>query len=330
MNNAITQQFDRIKSFIEPDVWRICRPRRYAPPHGYPNPDLNAAWLAHTIEVIKRLPRINDVQRNCAIVASKVISASCPTVFVGHDFVEALTMTDPPEDMTLSDIQWPWDAVTFVLPEAFSKKHFGRNAPFLRVARQGNEKFGKGEIIVDDDPDAVGFFVVASTYDDADCFDFCAGQRVSQQIKTILTNDKQQDFTVNGVDGLGRLDYTTGKPMDNEADKIFMRRFSAVAIHLLLALNAVPEQLEPERMTRPARIKRGVVVKEELWHPRILGGNYSHTANERAALGGTHASPRLHVRRGHWRHQRHGKGNALTKMKWLKWMLIGAEEKEAA
>ena len=319
-----------------PELWKACCPRRYIPPHGYANPNKNASWIASVAILAQLEPNLNDVQKNVTIVGLKLAECSCPTVFVGQEFIEALTMTDPPEDMRLENLQWPWDAVTFVLPDAFVMKFFGRYAPFVRIARQGYgwlkppaalmplvpvgvdiEKFEK---------DAFGVFIVSTEMDDDTgngTHDYCTGHRMNTDVRTMLdcTNPNYKEFTKDGE----TKDF---KPEDRE----FTRKFAAVAVHLMLALNVIPDNQElftPESMARPAKIKRGVIVKEELWHPRILGKDYLLPKAHGPALGGTHASPRLHVRRGHWRQQRFGKQRSLIKPIWIRPMLVGVEQEAA-
>ncbi|HYE75794.1 MAG TPA: hypothetical protein VEF04_20795, partial [Blastocatellia bacterium] len=93
-----------------------------------------------------------------------------------------------------------------------------------------------------------------------------------------------------------------------------------LTLGLLLAFEARPEYYTPGSRQKAARHS-----KREIWTPNILGSGYRiKGASEQK--GGTHASPRLHWRRGHYRIQRFGAGLTETKRIWIEPVLVGAGE----
>jgi hypothetical protein len=64
--------------------------------------------------------------------------------------------------------------------------------------------------------------------------------------------------------------------------------------------------------------KPKTVGKAGLWTPRWIAPSYKRDRGGE----GTHASPRTHWRRGHWRNQRFGEGRADVKRLWIRPMMI--------
>jgi hypothetical protein len=98
----------------------------------------------------------------------------------------------------------------------------------------------------------------------------------------------------------GITDYTYTDFMGEEAakvqaDKELTERMSALMLKLLVILNMRPALITQGTQERPLRVKHGKVFKRELWSANFIGRGY-HLARERT---GTHAAPRLHIRRGH-------------------------------
>ena len=97
-----------------------------------------------------------------------------------------------------------------------------------------------------------------------------------------------------------------------------MREFSA---KLLMAMTAEPTFVERGILQRKAKIKHGVV-REELWSPNTIGFKYRHPQRDPE---GTHASPKLHRRVGHFRDQHYGPANASVRRIWIKPVWVGAK-----
>lgn len=81
-------------------------------------------------------------------------------------------------------------------------------------------------------------------------------------------------------------------------------------LKLLCVLNWRDNLIEPAQCIRPARHRRGSV-RSELWSPNIIGRRY-RPRSESVTPAGTHASPRLHWRRGHATFQVIGKKEDLV------------------
>lgn len=105
----------------------------------------------------------------------------------------------------------------------------------------------------------------------------------------------------------------------------YLQQYSAnksfnMAINILLA-----------RLARPSLYSEGTTVRtrgkktfKELWTPNFIGKGYK--TKEEGISTGTHASPRVHWRRGHFRNQHFGIKNAEQKIIWIEPTLVGVEE----
>lgn len=93
---------------------------------------------------------------------------------------------------------------------------------------------------------------------------------------------------------------------------------------VLLCLRARPALLTPAVREKvvPARHDKP---KREFWTPVYIGKGYYP---KREASQGSHASPRMHWRRGHFRNQAYGAGLSQRKVIWLEPMLVSAPIEE--
>jgi len=104
-------------------------------------------------------------------------------------------------------------------------------------------------------------------------------------------------------------------------DEAFLEELGVIVFGTLLALTAKPELLTPAQLVKRIPARKAESAKE-FWTPNLIGKHYQ----VRSALPakGTHASPRMHWRRGHFRNQPCGPGLSERKTKWLEPMLINA------
>jgi hypothetical protein len=318
-------------------VWRTVYPRRYVPPAGYANPRWNSALLEVYMHFMDN-PKPNKVEIDCILCGWQIIKNLVPTFFVGQEFAESLVQTEPPENLTIRELQWPFEGMCFVLPEKFQMDYLGVHVPFVRMAIHktgpqpapervkkfypwaptfgiSEEKYGENAFII----------TFTAMYDDKPV-DYSGSFSDLDTIDRMMTDQKYQDFC---VDPVSAKEMEIVAQTNTVEDMILIKKVIALCAHLLLAMNAVPEQIEADHMLRPPKLKNGVVVKQELWAPRWIGRTYTWN-RDRVNHGGHHASPRLHPRRGHWRRQQIGprvedKKQRQSKVIWIKPMLVGAK-----
>jgi hypothetical protein len=99
-------------------------------------------------------------------------------------------------------------------------------------------------------------------------------------------------------------------------------------LKLLVVLNTRQTLVEYGACVRPQRFKHGRVKQHELWSPNLIGWRYRPA--QAAEAQSTHASPRLHWRRGHVRNQPCGSGRSQRKLIWIEPMLVGMSDREEA
>jgi len=134
----------------------------------------------------------------------------------------------------------------------------------------------------------------------------------------------RQDRVDQAISNYAYTDYTGVKDEAGIAtDQEVTNRLSALMLKLLVILNTRPQLVEAGESVRPQKIKHGRVKHSELWSPNLIGRCY-RTIREGPG-GGTHASPRVHWRRGHVRSQPHGPRRALRKPVWIEPVLIGLQ-----
>jgi hypothetical protein len=126
----------------------------------------------------------------------------------------------------------------------------------------------------------IGWFYYAWANGRPECF-----------VSAFLTKDKLAqaitDYTYTDFMGEGAAKV--------QADKELTERVSALMLKLLVVLNMRPSLITYSTQERPRRVKHAREWRHELWGANFIGRGY-HMARERQ---GTHALPRIHIRRGH-------------------------------
>lgn len=346
MSDILREAYAHLKA-ASPEVMKLVYPRRIVPPQGFPNPLGNGVALACHLSFNRPDHPLNPTMVKCLLIAWKLAELGSPVYFVGHDLATALAMTDAPdESFPMDQLKWPHDALTFVLPDKFSIAYFGRRVPFLRVARQPSRKMDPPECVTAVAPqwEAVGIQSKMAG-DDA----VLVGATVMYRSKRNAGEEFPVDFafSCSSCEKIGDVikshefidDAKFGEQMHviepfvsyvedettEEQDLELTNRMVALGLQLVMAMTALPQHIQMGAMARPAKIKRGEIVRDELWNPNVFGGAYI-LHRPKAPAEGTHASPRLHRRRGHWRtKQRYGPNNSLVKCVWIEPTWIGAD-----
>lgn len=294
-------------------------PRRYVPPAGYVNPMVFGLFMGGEL-LADSAGHGNTTDHYLAAGAITLYNHNVPTYFVANDFAEAALQTAPPKEGTLADVQWPLDALLFVLPVEFTVKEFGFAVPFLAICKipQGEVKAPKEfrmSVQVGDNGMAMSFYAVMNSraptfYHRRAPMDCCIAPFV---------DDDDEIKVGRGIYEFAGMENIMPQ-LDEAAERDLLRKLNGFAVKLLLAMSSEPELVEVGTIERKGRVKHGKTVTE-LWSPNFIGRKYSHG---RESLGGEHASPRLHWRRGHNRWQRFGEGRTKRKLLWIRPVLVNA------
>ena len=220
---------------------------------------------------------------------------------------------DLPHDFTLDDLHWPLPGIVVGWPADFMREAVGRDICYVYAANM----------------DAVDHSVAAMpgcptiTVPKAKVgWHYYAHD--GEHLESFVTAFHRDNPVDEAILRYGYTDYTGMRDQAGvEADKALTDRVSALMLKLLVVLNTRPNLVERGQCVRPRRIKRGRVKCRELWSPNLIGWRYRVAS---AAPAGTHASPRMHWRRGHIRNQPFGTGRTQRRLLWIEPMLVGVKE----
>jgi hypothetical protein len=238
----------------------------------------------------------DPVAYNVATVAEKLHTLLVPTYWVGRDLMAAALQTAPPAALTAQDILLPLDALLFLLPGQSLISPTGHDSSWLAVARAPLKQSQEVGILF-----ATGSIV-------QDCF-YTAVLRPGDTLGSLEYADTQSFSPMCGPYG-----------SISDGDREFLGRMARVGVTLIMLMSSRPNLVETDT-PHTAPIPTTGKAARKLAAPNWVGRTYRIVRPEPG--NGSHASPYVHWRRGHWRHQAHGEGRALRKDIWIEPMLVG-------
>jgi hypothetical protein len=241
-------------------------------------------------------------------VAYQVINHGLHVYFVRDDFARAVAATDLPHDFTLDDLHWPMHGMVVAWPTTFMREAVGRDICYVYAANMD-----AGDHSVAAMPGCPTITIPIAKVG----WHYYAHD--GEHLESFVTAFHRDNPVDQAILRYGYTDYTGIRDEAGvEADKALTDRVSALMLKLLVVLNTRPNLVEHGRCVRPQRIKRGRIKHHELWSPNLIGWQY-----QVATSTGTHATPRMHWRRGHIRKQPFGTGRTQRRLVWIEPMLIG-------
>lgn len=318
-----------------PLLAKACYPRRIVPPTNYPNPKWLAGSLGCQILAATNKDLVTDVHLTQQLAVQTILQYRVPTYFLSPAFAEAVWETDLPHDLSLSEMKWPIDALVFVLPESFLARFKKFYAPFLCVTRVTQGRYPRVTALpviehslligmalrhIDNARDRLCIYYPIY-FDQVPPFDYCGYFRFTN---TMADVDESPMTDVTSIeDQLHSFSPLYQTPMDAQEEHEFNSNWNKFAVKIILALNARPQLIEPGAIIRPEKVrKKGTV--SELWSPNIIGRIYRRQVDKSASVP-TGGSVRMHWRRGHFRHQRHGHGLQEVKIIWIDPVMVRAD-----
>jgi len=267
----------------------LFEPRRVATPDGYHSTRCVAAGL-FALLTQARLAAEDSEPLPTEVTGStfcyRVLEHQVPVYFVDEEFARAVAATQLPDDFTFGDLNWPQLGMVIGWPPRFLREYVGRdfccvyaaNCPAGRYLPKGLER--SPVIEVPEGRSKIGWFYYAWANGRPECF-----------VSAYLTKDKLAE----GISGYTYTDFMGEEAAKVQADKELTERVSALMLKLLVILNMRPSFITHGTQQPPRRVKRAREWKRELWSANFIGRGY-RLARERH---GAHASPRIHIRRGH-------------------------------
>lgn len=333
---------------LHPQTYKAVYPRRITPPGGYLNPKYFSVSLWSALEVgfkseMSMLPHITGLMNALTMLEHRV-----PTYFVRSEFAQAVTQTEPPADFKFGEIKWPMPAMLLVLPTDFSMRYFGFMVPFISVSRGmvGNypemfKNLPKCEMPIHAvhpvENRMERFNIVYPVYSENNTpVDYTGSYPMTlnvSQMDQVPYEDAtyMEETSLRQEFGKYDLDRTQPDlPAEGEQERIFNLKVQSFVVKLMLALTAQPNFITVGTQSRKKKVKHGRV-RDEIWHPNLIGWEYkAKRVPTEGGEGGTHASPRMHWRRGHMRNQPYGPKpwteTTSKRLMWIEPVLIGATE----
>jgi hypothetical protein len=251
-----------------------------------------------------------------------------PMFFLAPDLLEAVLRTDFDNDIDWRDLELPYESGMLMLPKgALVHPEDGEVAMLMwsRV-RQGDHPSpwpGVPMSILPND----AFILLGACPEKLIWYDsiLTANQRPTMRLNNLFYRAPGE--AVPAVKKSNFMDSDL-----SELDSTFVEKMGVILFGTVLAMNARPQLVERGKLVK--RVGKAEQARE-FWTPNVIGarykfkrevprivdGRFEHTTRE----SGTHASPRLHWRRGHYRNQPVGPGRKERKTIWLEPCLIGAE-----
>lgn len=292
-------------------------------------------------------PQIDDPYIHCMraaqiAVLNQLLLYKMPTYFVDSQFAAACTATNPPEDYSIGEIHLPMPAMVLVFHHDFVASHLKFQCPFIGIARLPSGTHEKHPLMayfhdIGSENEMLSMVCPVIT-EEGDFVWYCGWIPTVYQVGKIETGfDEFCDDSSKIVEMLrardpndkliARIENHKGIPNGEEEDKKFIRKVQMLAVKTLLCVSAAPGYLTTGSIERKARVRQGIVEREELWGASFIGRGYQIKRGTSDGEG-THASPRVHWRRGHWHHVVHGKGRQLRKLNWFEPVLVNIEQEE--
>jgi hypothetical protein len=306
----------------DPDVFRMFYPRVYNNVGQWHSPKLVAAGFTEMLWGLRQIGIGEDSPTAYRLAYPGMrpfIKHRAPLFFLAPDLLKAVQQTDFKDEINWSEMPLPYEQGILVLPKDGLVHETDGECAFIFWNR-----LKKG--------DWPGPFPYMPTLEIGfDVFSFMGympyvnplwvhGNLTSTKRPTVKFGEffyrpEFDDYYKMPVKGLFDSDLST-----DESE--YLENMARVLFGTLMAINARPELVSLGQLEKKVQPKKDRPARE-FWTPNIIGANYRLQRHEPA--GGTHASPRIHWRRGHFRQQPYGTGRTLRKTIWMEPMLVGAE-----
>lgn len=280
-----------------PDMFEMFNPKIYKNADQWYNPRRHGEMLVRSLWTLldleeKRLDAkdvvvggdisSDDVTFMAMLGLEYKVNSGAP-FFVSRDLMEAAMNTQSPNIIDWLKLRLPYESGVFMMPRGLVKAPSGESLTFIAWARlkQGTYEWKGTPMVSNSRPR----FVVAAM-DTGDHFVHLWA--VDSEFDLIKLKQEQRDV---------KLGYNMGREDMPKGERNFIMNLAMWTFNLLLLMDVKPELRDPKGEIQVGMHKKS---RKELWAPNVLGRGYRY---EKQIPGGTHASPRWHWRRGHWREQ---------------------------
>jgi hypothetical protein len=309
---------------VELELWKKCYPRIYQnyKPQEYPATPKDVAFML--LQIAKKIEFGYKGQSEMyeAMWAGHLAQYRVPLYWVSRDLALAVQQTVPPMEVNWYDMELPYPAAVFILPKGILKHRKEGNVGFISYTRQRKT-------------DAIpGIWKGPETWHSRNGGLVLLGQTEAHYLTHWnIPYDKFPTLNLGALDAeLNKYEpvehsssyfQETMGPEDNQLGK----EVTHLLFGLLLLMTRRKELVKMGKLESkaPANPKKGVL-EREFWSPTVIGENYRIRRVYEPSQGGTHASPRFHYVRGHWKDVRHGPGKAYVREDWIEPYERGLDE----
>lgn len=302
-----------------PDKMRLFYPRKYAVPATHYSPKHMAAAAAVQLVHVTENP---SKMYEDPVMARYILAMCClselkmPTYWVTREFVEAMSEADPPEEMTVADLVWPVEGFTLIMPRDTIKDPDGHSLQFVSAVKSDPSMKLAGFPMYRSELKGM---VIAMT----------TSHNMCNYTNTLRTTDR-----LTGCYNHSNMQYgPSSKPEPDdktavERDISFIEKVTAFVCNTMMYVMSLKDGgdttggITKDDCCRPAKPAKNV---DALWNPTWIGRDYKHPSECGGMEGRSHASPRPHWRRTHFRRQPYGPGNSLRKTIMIKRRMIAAQ-----
>lgn len=344
MKTLLERMEENIRA-ARPDWWSKLYPRHYTSFGNYHSPRNVATSLAASmLELIYSgsILKAPTASRLIYPGLHGLIQRRMPMFFLAPDFLQAILRTDFDHDIDWTTLKLPYESGILVLPRGAMVHPTDGEVQYIYYTRDkaGINPGPLGLPPVEFADDGFSFVAMCAVEGDVIWFDahFTKSHRATVRFhnlfyrapgepmptfqlveKNLTWASRQSEVVPDAVVVEKNLTGWESDLATSEAD--FLERLGVILFGTLLAMNARPNLITREKFTHAVKDKRGV--RREWWSPNIIGEHYR--SPKQSPGTGTHASPRLHWRRGHFRNQPFGPGRSERKQIWLEPVMVGVE-----
>jgi hypothetical protein len=294
------------------DLWPQLYPRHYHTPEGYLPIKQYASSCHRMLSVaLHDLNRADEISQSEWVTAQvKKLLSSCliqyeqQMFWLGRDIGSALIATNPDESVKLSEVPWPFPAFTVMFPYGLISTEVGALA-FCSIG------------IEPENPDANlrGCVFRMLSVDER-------GVPLSQYWKGGL-DQSVAEATKGSERHVNSRVPEFHSDVDWAKSELVLQRVIALVVNICFYINSTAEAVS---LPTVGGVHKKGQEKISWWTPRWVGQRYK--IKRENLVSGTHASPKMHWRRGHFRQQRVGEGRTQTKTIWIEPMLVSAKTAE--
>lgn len=310
----------------QPEALAFMEPRKIVPPGGYHSPKLVSAAI-YTILAENSLKysadqAVGPLEVSAQAAAYRLCNEGVPIYYVADDFIRAVAATDLPAGLRIGDLKWPVPAMALGFPVKFIQEYLGCDIGYVLAAQFDGTPVGCRYIPGAPQIEATEPKVTWAWH-----------RKGPKGIEMFVSSYMNKDGVNEAVAKYTYTDYGIDTPETAHYSAEACDKMAALMLKLLVVLNARIGFVEQGACERPASVKKGVQ-RSALWRANVIGRKY---VLHRSDQPGTHASPRFHLRRGHFSWTTVGERKNLVPVSTLprnevgeiKWDAVSEEQRAA-